>query len=393
MAFPRGRLQLTGRNVAVTPMELFFDLVFVFALIQVTEFMAADLSWHQLLRGMLVLGILWWSWVCFAWLGNVVKADQGLGRLGMFVAMATMFVFALTIPEAFDDAPGGLSGPLLLAVCYFVFRSVHLVLFWAAARGDEGLRAQLLRFTPSMLAATGLLLLAAGADGATQTALWGAALLADYLGNFLGGARGWRLHSAEHFAERHGLIVIIALGESLLSIGFGVAGLPMSWPIVAAAVLGLVLAGTLWRAYFEVNAPVAGRAVEAVPEAEQPRVARDAYSYLHFPLVTGILLTALGLKKALEYVGDPGYRLSEPFTGLPLVALVGGVTLYLLGQIAFTLRTTGAFSVKRVVAAATLLAVFALGPLLPTLVTLALVASVTAGVVQLERRRQALTPP
>lgn len=238
-----------------------------------------------------------------------------------------------------------------------------------------------------MLAATSLLLLAAGTEGVTQTALWAAALLADYLGNFLGGARGWRLRSVGHFAERHALIFIIALGESLLSIGFGVAGLPMSWPIALGAVLGLSIAGTLWRAYFQVNAPTAEHAIAALPVADQPRVARDAYSYLHLPLIAGILLTALGLKKALEYVGDPELHISEPLTGVPLVALIGGVALYLLTQVAFTLRTGERFSVKRVAAVALLFVLLAIGPLLPILVTLTLLTLVTAGVVEIEVRR------
>lgn len=387
MGILRDGLRLTGRNASVTPMELFFDLVFVFALIQVTQFMAADLNWHGVLRGMLLVCLLWWSWVCFSWLANLVKADEGTGRLAMFVAMASMFVFALAIPEAFDDAAGGLSGPMLVVGCYFVFRMVHLVLFWFISADDPGLRAQLLRFLPSMLLATLLLLLATQTEGAAQTALWAVALSADYLGNYIAGSRGWRIMSVAAFAERHGLILIIALGESLLSIGFGVSGLALTWPIVVAAVFGLALAGMLWRAYFQVSAPRAEHAVAALPPVQRARAARDAYSYLHLPLVAGILLTALGLKKALEYVGDPGYRLSDPLTGLPLIVLVGGVVLYLLGQIVFTLRTVGKFSVKRVAAVGVLLVLLALGPVLPILVTLALLALVTGGVVELEVRR------
>ncbi|MBB5490673.1 low temperature requirement protein A [Nocardiopsis metallicus] len=387
MGILRDGLRLTGRDASVTPMELFFDLVFVFALIQVTQFMATDLNWHGVLRGMLLVALLWWSWVCFSWVANLVKADEGTGRLAMFVAMASMFVFALAIPEAFDDAPGGLSGPVLVVGCYFVFRMVHLVLFWFVSAGDPDLRNQLWRFLPSMLLATFLLLLATRTEGAAQTALWAVALAADYLGNYIAGSRGWRIMSVGAFAERHGLILIIALGESLLSIGFGVSGLAMTWPIVVAAALGLGLAGMLWRAYFQVSAPRAEHAVAALPPGRRERVARDAYSYLHLPLVAGILLTALGLKKALAYVGDPGYRLADPLTGIPLVVLVGGVVLYLLGQIVFTLRTVGTFNVKRVAAVGVLLVLLALGPMLPILVTLALLTLVTAGVVQLEVRR------
>jgi len=198
MSVIRGRMRLeTIRGDAtVTPLELFFDLVFVFALTQVTAFMAAELSWQGLLQGLLIFGLLWWSWVAYAWLGNVVKADEGACRLVMFGAMAAMFVIALSIPESFDDLPTGLHAPVVIAVCYFLFRSIHLAMYWIAARGDGGLRAQLGRFSASMFTATTLLLLAAGADGKTQTALWGAALLADYGGTYVGGASGWRIGSA-----------------------------------------------------------------------------------------------------------------------------------------------------------------------------------------------------
>jgi low temperature requirement protein LtrA len=127
--------------------------------------------------------------------------------------MGAMFVGAITIPEAFDDLPGGLHGPLVFAFCYFAVRAVHIALFWVASGGDAQLRGQVLRFLPSMLGGTVLLLVASQTTGLTQTLLWLAALLADYLGTLLGGAK-WRMGSAAHFAERHGLIIIVALGES-----------------------------------------------------------------------------------------------------------------------------------------------------------------------------------
>lgn len=383
-------MQTTDEKFSVTPLELFFDLVFVFALLQVVAFMTEDLSWHGVLRGLLILGMLWWSWVSYAWLGNVVKADEGASRLAMFVAMAVMFVLALTIPEAFVDAPGGLPGPVVIAVAFFAFRAVHLLVFWTVARDDPGLRAQALHFTPPMLVATALLLLAAGTEGAIQTALWAAAGLAEYLGSLLGGARGWRLRSVGHFAERHGLILIIALGESLLSIGVGIAGLPMSWPIVAAAVLGLVLAGALWWAYFDESAVLAERAVADLPMNDRPHVARDAYSYLHLPMVAGVVLVALGLKQVLEYVGDTAeHALTDPLTGVGLAALVGGVVLYLLAHVAFKLRTAHVLNMPRAVVALALPALLAIGPWLPALVTLAVLAVVVAGLVGVETRRVA----
>ncbi|MFF3850829.1 low temperature requirement protein A [Streptomyces sp. NPDC002328] len=384
---PRGplRTEIQREGGAVTPLELFFDLVFVFALTAVTAFMAADLTWHGMLRGMLIFGLLWWSWVCYSWVGNVTRADEGISRLGLFAAMAVMFVLALSIPESFDDLPGGLYGPVVVAVCYFLFRALHLVLFWIISAGDAGLRGQLLRFAPSMLVATILLLIAAATDGPTQTALWAAALAADYLGNYLGGARGWRLPSAGHFAERHGLILLIALGESIVAVGVGIAELPISMPIVAAAVLGLVLSAALWWSYFDVTALAAERAFAATPDADRPRLARDAYSYLHLPLVAGVVLLALGLKKVLAYVGDPAHHdLADPLKGVGLAALVGGVSLYLLGHVAFTWRVLGVVNKRDAALAIALLSLLGVGPHIPALATLAVLTAAMAALVAFE---------
>ena len=162
----------TSENQSVTTLELFFDLVFVFALTQITALMAHDLSWHGVLRGVLLVGLLWWSWIGFAWLCNIVKADEGSVRVVLLLAMAAMFVIALAIPEAFHDLPGGLPGPVVIAGAYFVFRALHLVLFWLVADGDPVLRRTLIRFAPSMLAGTALLLIASQYHGTTQTLLW-----------------------------------------------------------------------------------------------------------------------------------------------------------------------------------------------------------------------------
>ena len=374
----------------VTTLELFFDLVFVFALTQVTATMADRLSVQSLVQGLLMVALLWWSWTGYAWLANLVRADEGAARIGLFAAMAAMFVLALCIPEAFDDAPGGLSGPVVLAVCYFTFRAVHLVLFYLCAGDDVGLRRQLTRFAPAMLAGTALLLAAAAADGAARMWLWGAALAADYVGTYLGGARGWRVRSVSHFAERHGLIVIVALGESIVAIGVGVAQLPISWPIVVASILGLALAGALWWAYFDVSAMVAERALAAAPAERRADLARDAYSFAHLPLVAGIVLIALGLKKVLEYVGDAGaHSLNDPLKGVGLVALTGGVVVYLLAHVAFTRRVTGALDLARLLVALMLLPLAWAGSALPALATLGLLTAVVTGLVSFESWRYA----
>lgn len=381
----RRRIPLNGPDAVVKPLELFFDLVFVFALTQVTAVMAADLSGEGLLRGVLVLGLLWWSWTGYAWLCNVADADAGPVRLVLLTAMAAMFVIALAIPEAFDDLPGGLPGPVVVAVCYFVFRLMHLVMFWLLAEGDAGLRRQLVRFAPSMLGATVVLLAASGTDGSTQTLLWILALAVDYLGTLLGGASGWRIMSPGHFAERHGLILIVALGESIVAIGVGVAALPISWPIVAASVLGLVVVSCLWWVYFDLSSVHAEHAFAAEPEETRARFARDAYSFLHVPLLIGVVLTALGLKKVLEYVGDTVHHdLSDPLKGVGLLALVGGVAVYLLGHVAFKWRVSHGLFLGRVVATGAVALVGLVGAQLPALATLALVAGVLVALVAFE---------
>jgi low temperature requirement protein LtrA len=375
----------------VTPIELFFDLVFVFSLTQVTALVASDLTARGLVRGLLVLALLWWSWVGYAWLGNVVRADEGLGRVAMFGAMAAMLVFALSVPEAFEDLPGGLGGPVVVAFAYLVVRLLHLGIFWLAASDDAGLRRQLLRFMPSVLGSTALLLVASQLGNEAQTLTWVAVVVVDYVGTILGGASGWRLSSAGHFAERHGLILIVALGESIVAIGVGVAALPISWPIVVASTLGLTVAACIWWAYFDVVAIMAERVLRRSQGEERARLARDAYSYLHLPIVAGVVLLALGLKKVLEYVGDgTAYELSEVLPPVPLGAMFGGVALYLLAHVAFKYRVVRSVNAHRVVVALLLLALIPVGARIPALAALGLVAAVLVGLIAFESLRYSL---
>jgi low temperature requirement protein LtrA len=386
----RARTVALGEHASVTSIELFFDLVFVFAITQVTTLMANDLTATGALRGILVISVLWWCWVGYAWLGNLVRADEGAMRIALFVAMTAMFIAALTIPESFTDLPGGLSGPVVFAVCYFVVRLAHFGMFWAASTGDPGLRKQLLRFIPSLVIGTTLLLVASQLTGTAQTLLWLAALIGDYLGTVLAGASGWRVNSASHFAERHGLIIIIALGESIVSIGVGVTALPISWPIIVASVLGLTVAGCLWWSYFDVVALVAERVLAKAQGEERARLARDSYSFLHLPMVIGIIFLSLGLKKVLNYVGgDDGHTLSDHLYGLPLIALYGGTSLYLLAHVAFRWRNTHTVNPHRTVVAVLLLALIPVAALLPALATLGLLAAILVALIAFEALRYA----
>jgi low temperature requirement protein LtrA len=375
----------TDASARVTPIELFFDLVFVYALTQVTSLLATDISAIGFARGLIVLALVWWCWVGYSWLGNVAQADEGLLRLAFFVVMMALFVMAIAIPESFDDLSGGLDGPLVFVACYAVVHLVHLGLFWVAAADDTGLRKQLLRFAPTVVTACVLLTGGALLGPPWQLPLWTAALVVDLGGTLAAGASGWRLPSPGHFSERHGLIIIIALGESIVAIGVGVTELPVSWPVVVASVIGIAVAAGLWWLYFDVIALVAERVLAQLEGTPRARLARDGFTYLHLPMVAGIVVTALGLKKTLEYVGGGHeHEWTDSLAGLAGWALPIGVGLYVLAQVGFRLRIGKPISWPALVAVCGLVAVGLVGPHISVLLTLALVAVVVAALVAFE---------
>jgi low temperature requirement protein LtrA len=273
------------------------------------------------------------------------------------------------------DLPGGLPGPTVFAVGYLVLRTAHLVLFWIISGDDAGLHRQVAMFAPTMVGGTALLLLAANTSGDAQLLLWVGAVVADYGGTLVIGSRGWRLNSARHFAERHGLIVIVALGESIVAIGVGVTALPISWPIIVAATLGLSVSASLWWVYFDTSALLGEQALSRARGEHRVAMARSAFTYLHLPMMGGIVLLALGLKKVLEYVGDTEHHaLSDPLYGLPLWAMYGGVAVYLLAHVAFAFRCYRHVKVFRLVTAGVLVAVIPLVANLPALASLGVLA-------------------
>ena len=359
----------------VTPLELFFDLVFVLALTQCTTLVTHSPSWEGMLKGLLALGVLWWSWVGYAWLTSVVDPEEGAVRLAMFAAMAALLVAALCVPGAFS------SEALLFACAYAAVRAAHILLFLLASREDEALRRSVLGLALSTAIGSGLLLAAALVSEPLRLVLWGVALLLDMGGPYLFGAEGWKLMPA-HFAERHGLIVIIALGESIVAIGVGSRS-EIGAGMVSAAVLGVVVTAALWWVYFDVTAIVAGRRLARAHEGrERNEIARDSYSYLHFPMVAGIAMLAVGLKRTLIDVGGP-------LKTVPAAALLGGAAVYLLAHVAFRLRNVHTLSVRRLVCAGILLALVPAGAALPALLTLGLLAGVLVGLIAYEAIRYA----
>lgn len=306
-------------------------------------------------------------------------------RLTVIVAMAAMFVVALAIPESFEDLPGGLFAPFVLAACYAVVRLAHLACYLVAAGADTGLRRQLLLTAVPVVAATVLLVVGGALGPPYQTGLWALALLVDYGGIWATGTSGWRLPSPVHFAERHGLIFIVALGESLVAIGVGVAEQPVSASVVVASSLGVVITVSLWWLYFDVVAHVAEGALASTSGDDRSRLARDSYTYLHFPIVISVIFIALGLKKVLEYVADTDHHhLSDALTGVPLVALYGGVAVHLLGHVAFRRRNVGSWNPHRSAVAVSMLLLLPVAWQLPALASLAVVAGLLAGLVGYE---------
>src|SRR5215210_3474409 len=339
----RGRrlVRADPRDATVSPLELFFDLVFVFALTQVTAFLAADPTFAQLGRGLIVLTIIWCAWSGYTWLTSTVDPELNLPRLVMFAAMAAMLLVALATPGAFAD------DGVLWALGYLAVRLLHASLFPGA----------------------GLIILASTAvEGSARDALWVLAVILDY-GIVLGiGAEGWHVH-AKHFAERFSLVVIIALGESIVSIGVGAEGVDLGGEVVLAALLAVAIVCALWWAYFDVVAVIAEQRFRAAVGGDQVRMARDSYALLHLPMVGGIVLFALGVKKVVEHTGDP-------LEDMPAVALCGGLALYLLAHMGFRLRNVGSLSRTRLLAAAVCLALIPVATRIAGVETLVLLLAV-----------------
>jgi low temperature requirement protein LtrA len=339
----------------VKPLELFFDLVFVLGFTQCSALMAAQPDWSGIGRGLLTLAVIWWAWVCYAWLTSLVEPEEGSVRLVMFVAMAGLLVVALCVPEAFGDRA------LLFAVAYGVVRLGHIALYCIVSRGDPDVRRWVLAFAISTAVVIGLLVGASFVDGGAQAGLWIAAILVDWGGGLLG-VSVWRLVPA-HFAERHKLVIIIALGESIVALGAG-ATVDLTAPVVVAAAFGIGLAAALWWLYFDVVALVTERRLMQAPEGrERNALARDSYSYLHFPMVAGIVLGSFGVHETLAHV-------DTPLDAVHAFALLGGTAIYLLAHVALRLRNAHTVNVERLVLALGFLALVPAAVTVDALVTI-----------------------
>jgi low temperature requirement protein LtrA len=356
----------------VTPLELFFDLVFVLAITQCTALMSHHPTWSGIAQGLLVLGMLWWAWTGYSWLTSVIDPEEGAVRLVVIGAMAALLLVSLCVPEAF----GSLA--LAFALIYGVVRTAHIGLFMLASPDDDSLRHSVLALAVSTVIAVALLAAASLFDGLAQGALWALALFLDMGGPYFFGSEGWKLVPG-HFAERHGLIVIIALGESIVAIGVG-ASHQLSLGIGTAAVLGVTLTAAMWWVYFDIVAIVSARRLsEAEPGRAQNEMARDSYSYVHLLMVAGIVLAALGLKLTIGHFGDHLHT-------VPAFALLGGVALYLLGLVAFRYRHVRTINRQRLGLAIVLLILVPVATEVPALLALAVVNALIWAMIAYETR-------
>jgi low temperature requirement protein LtrA len=347
----------------VTPRELFFDLVFVFAFTQVATLLTDDATFAGIGRGVLVLAALWWTWSAYAWLTNTIDPEEGVVGAALLVALIAMFVAALVVPGVFDDEG------VLFGAAFLVVWAMHTALYALAGRGSRDLLGAVLRLAPWTLLGAALILVAGFTDGA-RTWLWLAALACAYVGGVLSGSTGWRVHPS-HFAERYGLVVIIALGEAFISIGIGATGIGIGLGEVVAAILGLLVATSFWLAYFDFFSIRGERMLVDRQGTERVALGRDVYAYGHFPLIVGIVLFAFAMK---TIVGDVGDELDS----VAAFALCGGSALYLLTYSAIRIRFERRVRLSRgrFVAALVLLLVLPLATMIPALGALALVTAV-----------------
>ncbi|MFB9235802.1 low temperature requirement protein A [Plantactinospora siamensis] len=397
-ASPRARRDPLVHEVApgarADRLELFFDLVFVFAFITITRVETSRLTAAGLAQGVLVLALLWWAWCAHTMVANRIRLGEGITPPVMFAAMAAVFVIALAIPQAFENRPGGLHEPIVFAGGYFVVRGTHLALHRYAARDDPPLRRQLRRLTASTCAATTLLVLAAylpeWCAGPYRTAarfgLWTLAVLVEYGAGLAVGLWGWAVQSAGHWVERFELILIVAFGETIIAIGLGseLTGRSITWVTVLTSTLGITIVAILWWAYFDLIGPAALNTMHGTHGRARVALARDAYIYLHLPMIAGLITVALSGEILLRHLGTVRVALAVPLPGPGVPLAYAGVAIYLAGLVGFQARALGTLLWSRAATIALLAAAAPLAVRLPALVALLILTAICLALVVTE---------
>ncbi|MEY9873241.1 low temperature requirement protein LtrA [Streptacidiphilus sp. MAP12-33] len=384
---------MTAESHWVTSFEIFFDLVFVFAITRVGSFMARSLTATTLVRGLILLLLLWWSWTAYVWLGNRVRTDQGLVRAGMLVVMAALFIAGLVMPDAWSHHTGTVNAPLILAAAFILVRLVYFGLHLTAATKDSRLRAQLLADAVPQTFSLAPLIAGAVLAGAWQTALWALAFTIDFGGGWIASrVGGWNVRSPGHFAERHRMVLIIVLGESLISAGTGAGDSVTRATVLLAAAFVLAAVVCLWRLYFEHLAAAAEDALEHASPARRARMARDAYTMVHFLLVAGVLYLALGAREVLTDVTGSASNRGTPLDWPALTVLYAGTAGYLVGLAAFARLTVRRAPRVQLAAGAALLILLPVVRHLSALSALAVVGVALIALTAFEGRAAAQKP-
>ena len=353
------------RERRVSSIELFFDLVFVFAFTQVTTIWLEHTSWGGLGRGLLVLLVLWWVWASYAWLTNAANAEADLVSTVLLFSMGALFTAALSVPDAFGRHR------LLFALALFIVLLAFVGLYALVSKDVPDQLAAVLRMSRTVVPGGALIVVAAFVPASVRPVLFALAFVVGFFGPLLGGLRGWSVQPA-HFVERHNLIVIIALGESLGAIGFGARSTELGLRVIVGAILGLLVAASFWLAYFDYSSASVGRLLAERSGEERAAIARDAYSYGHPPLVIGIVLFAFAMRVTLAH---PTMDLKL----IPALALCGGCALYLLGFVWIRWRLTKTLGVGRPTAAVAFVLLIPVATSLPALGAVGLVAVVWIG--------------
>ena len=355
-----------------SPVELFWDLVFVFAVTQVTTLLSRDLSWAGFGQGMLVLALVWWAWSAYVWAANAEQEESRVLRGVLLLGTVLIFIAGLSLPRAFDDRA------TVFACSYAGVRLLHLALYAYASRRGRASWSAIAGFATTVVIGMALLIAGSFLDEGPRVLLWTLAVAIDYAGPAWltrERLRGLQQVAVAHFAERYGLFVIICLGESIVAIGLSANERPMDADLIAAVALGLLATIGLWWTYFD---RLASTAEARLRDHDDPVLAAaDGYSYLHLVIVAGIIVFAVGVKMTIHDLG-------EPLSDASRLALCGGIAMYLLGNVAFRLRMVSTVGYAKLAGAVGLLAVFALGGGLSALWVTALATLVLATLCALE---------
>jgi low temperature requirement protein LtrA len=373
------RRTAAGEEQRATTLELFYDLVFVFAVTQVSHLLLDHLTLEGAGQAALALLVVWWAWNYTTWVTNELDTEATAVRAVILGVMLASLLMAVAIPEAFGDHA------LLFAGSYVAIQvGRHSFLAFACAERGTIERVRAERILTWFVAAGVLWIAGALADGPARTGLWLAALAVDYgaplvtfrvPGRPLIADTAWEVSTA-HFAERFQLFVIIALGESIVLTGVTTAELELGAARMAAFVLAFLSTAALWWLYFNYVARIAQRRLEL--STARTRMARDAYTYLHVVLVGGVILTAVGHELVIAHPTDE-------LPAAEVTAVVAGPAIYLLAHTLFRLRVAGSVSVKRLAGAVACGAVGGVGAFAPALVPAALLVAVLVAVIASEQ--------